>query len=162
MAPKVSPEDLLRNRILLDSVAREIRLGHISFADAAMQYSDNANKIQGGKVTHPSMGGYKFTANELRQLYTGISFSQMNAGDVSNATAMKTDENKDAYRIVTVVRRNPEHRANLTDDYDRIYYAALEYAKQNKIYDWASKIIKCTYIHIDDEFKQCNFRLKWF
>ncbi len=162
MAPKVSPEDLLRNRILLDSVAREIRLGHISFADAAMQYSDNANKIQGGKVTHPSMGGYKFTANELRQLYTGISFSQMNAGDVSNATAMKTDENKDAYRIVTVVRRNPEHRANLTDDYDRIYYAALEYAKQNKIYDWASKIIKSTYIHIDDEFKQCNFRLKWF
>lgn len=161
MTPKVSPEDLLRNRILLDSVAREIRLGHITFADAAMQYSDNANKIQGGKVTHPSMGGYKFTASELRQLYPGISFAQMNAGDISNATAMKTDENKDAYRIVTVVRRNPEHRANLTDDYDRIYYAAHEYAKQNKIYEWASKIIKTTYIHIDEEFRSCNFRLNW-
>ena len=85
----------------------------------------------------------------------------MNAGEVSNATAMKTEENHDAYRIVTVTRRNPEHKANLTDDYDRIYYAALESAKQERILSWAQKTIKNTYIHIDDEFKDCNFRLKW-
>lgn len=161
MSPKVSSEDLLRNRMLLDSIAQEIRLGHTTFADAAMRYSDNANKIEGGKVTHPSSGGYQFTLNELKQLYPGIGFSQMDAGQVSNATAMKTDENKDAYRIVTVLRRNPEHKANLTDDYDRIYNAALENAKQEKIFDWAQKTIKNTYIHIDDEFKDCSFRLKW-
>ncbi|MBP5516501.1 MAG: peptidylprolyl isomerase [Bacteroidales bacterium] len=161
MIPKVSSEDLLRNRILLDSIAQEIRLGHITFAEAAKQYSDNSNKIQGGVVTHPSRGGNKFTIDELKQLYSGINFSQMNAGEVSNATAMKTEENHDAYRIVTVTRRNPEHKANLTDDYDRIYYAALESAKQERILSWAQKTIKNTYIHIDDEFKDCNFRLKW-
>jgi peptidyl-prolyl cis-trans isomerase SurA len=161
LAPKVSPEDLLRNRMLLDSVAQEVRLGHITFAEAAAQFSDNANKIEGGKVTHPASGGYQFTLDELNQLYPGIGFSQMDAGQVSNATAMKTDENKDAYRIVTVLRRNPKHKANLRDDYDRIYNAALENAKQEKIYDWAQKTIKNTYIHIDDEFKDCNFRLKW-
>ena len=161
MIPKVSSEDLLRNRILLDSIAQEIRLGHITFAEAAKQYSDNSNKIQGGVVTHPSRGGNKFTIDELKQLYSGINFSQMNAGEVSNATAMKTEENHDAYRIVTVTRRTPEHKANLTDDYDRIYYAALESAKQERILSWAQKTIKNTYIHIDDEFKDCNFRLKW-
>ncbi|MBO7489350.1 MAG: peptidylprolyl isomerase [Bacteroidales bacterium] len=161
IVPKVSAEDLLRNRILLDSVAQEIRLGHITFAEAASRYSDNANKIEGGRVTHPSTGGYQFTLDELKKLYPGIGFAQMNAGQVSNATAMKTDENKDAYRLVTVVRRNPEHTANLTDDYDRIYNAALENAKQEKIFEWAQKTIKNTYIYLDDEFKGCNFRLKW-
>ena len=161
MRPKVSSEDLLKSRILLDSIVQEIRLGHITFAEAANRYSDNANKIEGGKVTHPSTGGYQFTLDELKQLYPGIGFSQMSAGQVSNATAMKTDENKDAYRIVTVLRHNPEHKANLNDDYDRIYNAALENAKQNKIFDWAQKTIKNTYIHLDEDYKDCNFRLKW-
>jgi len=162
MAPKVSPEDLLKSRMLLDSVAREIRLGKLTFANAAERFSDNANKIEGGRVTNPSTGGYLFTAEELKRLYQGISFSQMNAGDISNAMALKTDENKDAYRIVTVIRRNPAHKANLSDDYDRIYNAALENAKQEKIYDWAQKTIRNTYIHIDPEFKDCSFKLKWF
>lgn len=161
MMPKVSSEDLLRNRMLLDSIAQQIRLGRTTFADAAARFSDNANKIEGGKVTHPTSGGYQFTLEELKQLYPGIGFSQMNAGEISNATAMKTDDNKDAYRIVTVIRRNPAHKANLTDDYDRIYNAALENARQEKIFDWAQKTIKNTYIHIDDEFKDCSFRLKW-
>lgn len=161
MMPKVSTEDLLRARILLDSVAQEIRLGHITFAEAAKSFSDGANRIEGGRVTHPSTGGYQFTADELKQLYTGIAFATMNAGDVSNATAMKTDENKDAYRLLTVVRRNPAHKANLNDDYDRIFNAALENAKQDKIYEWARKTIKNTYIKIDDEFKDCDFQLKW-
>lgn len=161
MTPKVSSEDLLRNRMLLDSIAQEVRLGHTTFAQAASRFSDNANKIEGGKVTHPTSGGYQFTLDELKQLYPGIGFAQMDAGQVSNATAMKTEENKDAYRIVTVLRRNPEHKANLTDDYDRIYNAALQNAKQEKIYDWAQKTIKNTYIHIDDEFKNCSFKLKW-
>ena len=161
MAPKASSEDLLRSRILLDSIAREVRLGNITFAEAAERWSDNPNKIRGGVVTHPMNGGSRFTADELAQLYPGISFTQLNPGDVSNATSMKTDDNKDAYRIVTVVRRMPAHKANLTDDYDRIHDAALALAKEKKILDWAAKSIKNTYIHIDDDFKGCNFRLKW-
>ncbi len=161
MIPKVSPEDLLRNRMLLDSVAQEIRLGHITFSDAASRYSEGGNKIEGGKVSHPANGGYLFTIDELKRLYPGIAFQSMNAGDVSNATATKTDEGKDAYRIVTLLRRNPKHIANLTDDYDRIYNTTLDEAKQKKIMDWAQKTIKNTYIYIDDEFKNCNFQLDW-
>lgn len=161
MSPKVSSEDLLKSRMLLDSIAQEVRLGHTTFADAAARFSDNANKIEGGRVTHPGTGSYQFTLEELKQLYPGISFVQMDAGQVSNAVAMKTDDNKDAYRIVTLLRRNPKHKANLTDDYDRIYNAALENAKQEKLMDWAQKTIRNTYIHIDDEYKACNFKLKW-
>ena len=161
MMPKVSAEDLLKARMLLDSVAREIRLGHLTFAEAAKQYSDDGNRMEGGRVTHPQTGRYQFTLDDLKQLYPNISFASMNAGDISNATALKTDENKDAYRLMTVVKRNPSHKANLKDDYDRIFNAALENAKQEKIFEWAQKTIKNTYIKIDDEFKDCSFKLKW-
>jgi len=161
MMPKVSAEDLLKARMLLDSVAREIRLGHLTFAEAAKQYSDDGNRMEGGRVTHPQTGSYQFTLDDLKQLYPNISFASMNAGDISNATALKTDENKDAYRLMTVVKRNPSHKANLKDDYDRIFNAALENAKQEKIFEWAQKTIKNTYIKIDDEFKDCSFKLKW-
>lgn len=161
MMPKVSAEDLLKARMLLDSVAREIRLGHLTFAEAAKQFSDDGNRMEGGRVTHPQTGSYQFTLDDLKQLYPNISFASMNAGDISNATALKTDENKDAYRLMTVVKRNPSHKANLKDDYDRIFNAALENAKQEKIFEWAQKTIKNTYIKIDDEFKDCSFKLKW-
>lgn len=161
MSPKVSSDDLLHDRILLDSIAQQVRLGQLTFAQAAAQFSDNANKNEGGMVTNPSTGSYRFTLDELKRLYPGIGFQQMNAGELSNATPIKTDENKDAYRIVTVVRRTPQHKANLTDDYDRIYSAALDKAKQDKILDWASKMIKNTYIRLDDDFRNCNFKLRW-
>ena len=161
MSPKVSSDDMLRNRVLLDSIAREIRLGHITFVDAARKYSDNANKIEGGIVTHPSSGGTRFTKEELKQLYPNMNFTQMDAGEISNALPMKTDDNKDAYRIVTVLRRHTEHKANLRDDYDRIFAAALEQGKERKILEWAQKSIKNTYVRIDDDFKACDFRLKW-
>ena len=162
MTPKESPEDLLRSRMLLDSVANEIRLGRLSFADAATAFSDNDNKTEGGRVAHPSTNGYLFTADELKQLYPTIGFASMNAGEVSNATAMKTEENRDAYRIVTVLRRYPAHTLNLRDDYDRIYNLALDKAKQDKIMDWAQKNIKNTFINIDNDYRQCDFQLLWF
>ena len=161
MAPKVSAEDLLRSRILLDSVAQEIKKGNMTFAEAAKQYSDNPNKMHGGTVTHPSNGGSKFTADELKQLYANINITNMNPGDISAASQMKTEENKDAYRIVTLIKKTPEHKANLADDYDHIFETALENAKQEKLLTWAQKTIKNTYINISKDYQDCTFRLDW-
>ena len=161
MTPKVSAEDLLRSRILLDSVAQEIKKGNMTFAEAAKQYSDNPNKMHGGTVTHPSNGGSKFTADELKQLYANINITNMNPGDISAASQMKTEENKDAYRIVTLIKKTPEHKANLADDYDHIFETALENAKQEKLLTWAQKTIKNTYINISKDYQDCTFRLDW-
>ncbi|MBR6899497.1 MAG: hypothetical protein IKN29_04305, partial [Bacteroidales bacterium] len=81
----------------------------------------------------------------------------MEVGDVSNATAFKTEDNQDAYRIVRLNRKYPSHKANLTDDYDNIYNAALANAKQKRMLEWARKQAKKTYIRLSDEFKDCTF-----
>ena len=161
LIPKVSHEDLLRARMLLDSISMEVKAGRLSFEDAARKFSDNPTKTLGGLATNPYTGSNRFSKEELAELYPGIGFTAMKEGDVSIATAMKTDDFKDAYRIVKVLHKYPSHTANLNDDYDNIYAAALQEAKNKKVLEWAAKAIKHTYIRIGDDYKDCNFKLPW-
>lgn len=162
MQPKTSSDDLLRARILLDSLAQEIRQGHISFEDAAKKYSDGVSKNQGGAVTNPMMGNSRFDKETFNRIYPGIGIVAMDEGEVSNATAFTTDEGKNAYCLIKLTQKIPAHIANLTDDYDRIYNAALESAKTDKIVDWCNRMVRTTYIRISDEYKDCpNFEVNW-
>ena len=161
LIPKVSNEDLLAARVRLDSIATQIRLGNITFEEAAKKYSEGASKAQGGVLTNPMSGNNRFTKEVVRQLYPGIAVSNMKEGDVSNATLMKTEENQDAYRILRLNKKVEEHKANLTDDYDKLFNAALEKAKNEKVMEWAQRMIKNTYIRIDEDFRDCDFQLNW-
>lgn len=158
LVPKVSGDDLLRARMRLDSLATEIRAGHISFEDAARQYSTAANAKQGGTVSNPADGSARFDADAVKERYYAVGIPGMDEGQVSNATAMKTDEQRDAYRIVRLNKKHPAHRANLTDDYDNIYNAALATAKQNHLKKWAKRQLTNTYIRLADPYKDCVFQ----
>lgn len=161
MIPKVSTDDLLKARMRLDSIAQEVRQGKITFSEAARLYSDGASKSQGGVVTNNLTSSTRFTKEDISEQFPGISVSSMNIGDVTNALIMKTEDQRDAYRIIRLDQRLPEHKANLTDDYDRLSSAALQEAKDKKIMEWSAKMIKNTYIRIADEYKDCDFKLNW-
>ncbi len=162
MQPKTSSEDLLRARITLDSLAQEIRQGHVTFEEVARKYSTGTSKAQGGAVTNPATGNSRFDKETFAQLYPGIGIAAMEEGEVSNATSLTTQENKSAYCIVKVTKKIPAHKANLTDDYDRISNAALEAAKNKKIVEWCNRMVKTTYVRIADEYKDCpNFKVAW-
>lgn len=161
LQPKVSSEDLLATRIRLDSIADAIRSGNISFAEAAKRYSNAVTSRSGGVMPNPQTGNNRFTRSVFNELYPGISINAMTEGAISNATLMVDDENQQLFRIVRLDRKIEEHDANLTDDYDKIYTAALAEAKHNKVLAWSAKMIRDTYIRIDDEYKDCAFKLQW-
>lgn len=161
LSPQVSAEDLLRVRITLDSLANQIRLGNIPFDEAAKKYSMAESKAQGGLATNQYTGNNRFTQSTFNEQFRGISINAMQPGDVSNATLMTTDDNHQVYRLVRLNKKIDEHKANLTDDYDKIYNAALQEAKNNKLMDWAQKMIKNTHIRLSDEYQGCSFRLNW-
>ena len=162
MQPKTSSEDLLRARILLDSLAQEIRQGNISFEDAAKKYSDGVSKNQGGAVTNPVSHNNRFDKETFNKMYPSIGIVAMEEGEVSNATAFTTSENKSAYCLIKLTKKLPAHKVNLNDDYDLVYNAALENAKTKKIEEWCTRMIRTTYIRISDEYKDCpNFKINW-
>ena len=156
--PQVSAEDLLRARIQLDSLASEIRAGHISFEDAARKYSTAPNAKQGGTAVNPADGSTRLDSEVIKERYFNVGVQGMDEGQISNATSMKTEDNHDAYRIVRLNKKIPAHKANLTDDYDNIYNAALNEAKQNKLRKWARSQMETTYIRLSDEYKDCVFK----
>ena len=155
--PKVSAEDLLHARIFLDSLAVEIRKGSISFDEAARQHSSAPNAKQGGVVINPNDGSPRFDRDDAIKLYYNVGLQGMDEGQVSNACITKTEDQQDAYRIVMLNKKHPSHKANLKDDYDSIYNAALAAAKQDKMVQWAKKQMKNTYIRLSEEYQDCIF-----
>ena len=156
--PQVSPDDLLQARMRLDSVADEIRKGTITFEEAARRYSTASNAKQGGTAINPTDGTPRFDEAAINEHYYTVGVQGMSEGQISPATAMKTDAGRDAYRIVRLNHKLPAHTANLTDDYDNIYNAALADAKQKHLIAWARKQMAITYIHLSDQYKDCVFK----
>ena len=156
--PKVSSEDLLRARMRLDSLAVEIRSGNISFEEAAKKYGTTDNARQGGIVTNTADGTSRFDAEALKESYLAVNIPGLDVGEISNATAFRTSDQKEAYRIVRLNRKYPAHRANLTDDYDNIYNAALASAKQKFMRQWVQNQAKRTFIKLSPEYQSCSFR----
>ena len=157
ITPQVSSDDLLAARVKLDSIADEIRAGRLTFEDAARRYSTALNAKQGGVATNAADGTPRFDKAAIDKDYYNVGITGMSEGQISNATGMKTSENRNAYRIVRVNKIYPAHRANLSDDYDNIYNAALAAAKQRKLAEWARRQMEKTYIRISDEYKDCVF-----
>jgi peptidyl-prolyl cis-trans isomerase SurA len=158
ITPQVSPEDLLQARMRLDSIADEVRAGSITFEEAAKKYSTAANAKQGGTAVNTADGSTRFDSKAATELYPGVALSGMDEGQISPATSMRTAEGRSAYRIVRLNHKLASHRANLTDDYDNIFNAALADAKQKKLQQWARKQMSITYIHLSDQYKDCVFK----
>ena len=130
LVPQVSPEDLLAARIRLDSIATEIRAGHITFESAARTYSTASNANAGGVAVNPADGTSRFDKAAIDQSYYNVGIQGMDEGSVSNATAFKTDKSRDAYRI----------------------------AKQKKLQRWAKRYMQTIYVRLSDQYKDCVFR----
>lgn len=160
MIPKVSTNDLAATQQRMDSVLTLIKNGTITFDEAARRYSTSATKSVGGVVSNATMGN-RFNAELAKQQFPDIDITKMNQGEISPIKISRNESNQNVFRVVKLTKKVPTHKANLTDDYDKLYNAALQTAKNEKVLDWAAKMIKNTYIRINDDFKNCTFKLNW-
>ncbi len=160
MVPKVSPADLLKARKVLDSVALLIRSDSITFEQAVELFSDGEDKNSGGMLINNFTGSTVF---EAEQLDPQVSFvvEKMKVGEISNPVPMKTEDQKDAYRILKLIEKTQPHRANLKTDYPRIQKWALQNKQQKAIDDWINKKAKETYVRVIDQYKTCDFKHNW-
>jgi peptidyl-prolyl cis-trans isomerase SurA len=153
--------DLEKARTELDSVAQLIRDDSISFQDAALRFSDDPSKNNGGVMINPYSGNTRFEMDELEP-QVSFAINNLELGEVSNAIPMKTVDGEDAFRIMRVKSRTEAHKANLTDDYDKIQVWALEDKKSKKIVDWINKNMQNTYIYVVEDFHDCSNQYDWF
>lgn len=160
LIPKVSPEALQKAKTKLDSVAKLIRLDSITFDEAVRKFSQGPNKNSGGYLLNPQTGGVEF---EGEQLSAPVSYviNKLKPGEISNPVPFKTDDQKDAYRILYLEKKIPAHRANLKLDYDKIEHWALMNKQQKAVNNWINDQAALTYIKIIPEYQTCHFEHKW-
>lgn len=157
--PKVKSEQTEQAMARLDSLANLIRLDSMSFKDAALRFSTHKDsRVNGGKMvsTNPSDRTTWFTLEELnREMYVKV--RDMKVGEISEPFRTTDENNNVVFRIIRLDNELSAHTANLKDDYQELYNAALN-AERNKVYEkWIKNKIEITYLKIGDEYKSCDF-----
>jgi peptidyl-prolyl cis-trans isomerase SurA len=160
LMPKISDDDLARASKLLDSVANLIKEQKMTFEEAALKFSDDPGRINGGLLLNPMTGNTSFTANQLDpKVFFAI--DKMNVGDVSKPMAMINEEAKKTINLYYLKKRTEPHRANLKDDYSVIQEWALGEKKNKAINKWIGEKIGKTYFRINEYYTDCSFKHNW-
>jgi peptidyl-prolyl cis-trans isomerase SurA len=155
ISPKPSEQDLKKATRELDSLRNLILLDSIKFEQAAKEYSDDVQtKGNGGFFSDPD-GGLKLTVDELDPVVF-FKIDSMKVGDISNPIVYRTDDGKDAVRILYYKSRIPPHLASLEDDWHRIQTATLNEKKNNILVKWFQKARQDVFINIDQAYDFCG------
>jgi len=161
--PKPSPEEMASSKSFLDSVYNLLKTNKITFDSAALLFSDDKNKITGGMLINPYTASHAFQKEHFAQYDKTILYviDDLQTGDFSRPMSMITEGGKQAYRILCLKAKRPEHKANLIDDYEKIKNAALESKRQKILLKWVQNKVKYTYVKINPDFNECDFLEEW-
>jgi peptidyl-prolyl cis-trans isomerase SurA len=155
ISPKPSAKDLEEASRFLDSLRTLILRDTTKFEQAAKEHSDDvATKGNGGYFSDPD-GGMRLTVDELDP---GVFFriDSMKVGEISQPIVYRTDEGKDAVRILYYKSRIPPHQASLREDYHRIQTATLNEKKNKILEQWFLKARQDVFINIDKTYDYCG------
>ncbi|MGV8139528.1 MAG: peptidylprolyl isomerase [Mangrovibacterium sp.] len=158
--PKPSPEAREKANNSLDSLASIIRKGKIAFETAALHYSADKNSRNGGGIAiNPYTMSSKWKNEELEPNVSKV-LATMKENEISDPFSSVDENQRLVYRIVKLISRSKEHRANLQEDYQFLHNLYLQEKQEEAINKWVSEQQSKTYIHIDDTYLNCNFKFK--
>ena len=157
--PRINQEQKQRVETRLDSIAREIRKGSITFEQAAIEFSDDEEyKRNGGLLVNPNNASNEFELDELPETdYSAV--KDLKVGEVSDPYESQDQKGKTLFKIIKLVSENDRHKATIKEDYNILSQMATQKKKQETIQQWIEKKKKETYIHINETFRDCNIQI---
>ncbi len=161
LTPKVDASDLDIARKTIDTLRTRINAGEITFENAAYQFSsEKETRLNGGALINPATGDKRFELTKMDPLL----YNQVRELKDNEISAPFLEEDRSGlkkYKILKVTNRYDEHKANYSKDYTKIKELALKEKQVFKIKEWMDEKIKSTYININSDYKNCNFKNKW-
>ncbi|MEM9143680.1 MAG: peptidylprolyl isomerase [Bacteroidota bacterium] len=160
--PEISQGALDKAKAELDTIRKHIVEGKYTFADAALNFSDEKEtKFDGGRLRNPTDFGPTFELTKMDPtLYNQV--RNLKDDEVSYPI-FEQDPRGGApkYKILKVTNRFDEHVANFARDYTKIQELALTEKQYEAIKEWMEEHIEETYISVSDSNKGCNFANNW-
>lgn len=173
LKPIFSDDELQETLTTLDSIADIIRRSEMTFAEAALRFSDDAgSRLNGGLVTNidamkmnqianPEAATTKFYKDQVAPAdYKEL--AKLKIGEISPAILSYNAKGDQMGKILSPVEIIPSHRADMNSDYLTLEQMALEEKKMNYFDEWLDKKIQSMYIRIDSSFDTSQFeRQAW-
>jgi peptidyl-prolyl cis-trans isomerase SurA len=156
LRPSFSNKDVIHAQNYLDSIRKLVVVDSVPFEKAAKDFSeDMVTSSSGGIFTDQATGS---TRIPMENLDTDLFFilDTMEVGAVTGPIAYRTYEGDDALRIVYYKSKVKPHRANLKDDYQKIYLAAMDEKRFRAKEEWFFKSKDEVFIRIDEEYSDCK------
>jgi len=160
--PEISQDVLDEAKAELDTIRKKIMNGEFTFAEAALNFSDEKEtKFDGGLLRNPVNFDSKF---ELTKMDPTLYNQVQNLKDNEITYPVLEEDPRGGapkYKILKITNRFDEHVADFSKDYTKIQELALTEKKYNAIKKWMDEHIKDTYISVNDENKDCDFANNW-
>ena len=161
LIPEVSNKELQQAKEKINLIRQRIQDDEISFADAALEFSDDREtSTNGGVLINPSTGATRF---ELTKLDPGIYNQILNLED-NEVSSPLIDEDRSGnkkYKILMVTNRFDQHTADFAKDYVKIKDLALKEKQLSAIQEWMGEKINDTYVSVNRSYRDCDFSNKW-
>ena len=161
LVPEISAKELKDAKDKLDLIRKRIQDGEFSFADAALNFSDDKDTASnGGVLINPTSGDTRF---ELTKLDPTIYNHILNLED-NQISPPILDEDRSGnkkYKILMVTNRYDEHQADFAKDYVKIKDLALKEKQLDAIEMWMSEKIDDTFVNVNRSYRNCDFSNKW-
>lgn len=157
--PKSAVEKAVKE---LDSIRQHILDGKYTFAEAALNFSDEKEtKFDGGLLRNPINFDSRFELTKMDPaLYNQV--RDIKDGEISRP--LREDDPRGGapkFKIMKISNRYDEHKADFAKDYLKIQELALREKQFKAIKKWMDEHIEDTYIHVNTENKDCDFANNW-
>lgn len=156
--PRVSDAELTKTINDLDSIANEIRRNMYTFDEATQYISmDKDTRNNHGLMVNPNTGSSKFEMKDLPQ-EVAKAVVNMNVGEISKPFVMVNNKGKEVVAIVKLKNKVEGHKANMRDDYQLMQDIVHNKLCEEKIDKWIRDMQKTTYVRINEEWRNCEFK----
>lgn len=160
--PEISQNVLDEAKKELDSIRKKIINKEFTFAEAALNFSDEKEtKFDGGLLRNPQDFSSRF---ELTKMDPTLYNQVQNLKDNEITYPVLEQDPRGGppkYKILKITNRFDEHVANFSKDYTKIQDLALTEKKYNAIKNWMDEHIEETYISVNDDNRDCEFANNW-
>ena len=134
----------------------DILAGKLTFAQAAVQFSENPLTASSGGGLKGEEGGdaRMLIDNVPPEVYFAI--EQLAPGTISDPILFTTVDGREAVRIIFLEEKIAPHRANLAQDYEKIQQLLIDKKRDAVLQNWLKHIQASTSVSVSPEYQNCE------
>ena len=162
LKPEINDSEYEKEMARLDSIVMDIKSEKFTFDEAASILSEDKDtrNNRGLMFYVDPQTDVRSSRIQMKQLPPDVAkvVETLEPGEISKAFMMTNGKGQTVCAVVKLKKRYPAHRANVTEDYQLLKDVVVSKRREVKIENWILEKQKNTYVRINPEWRNCDFK----